>query len=73
MASKVSEPVPAVAQRSPAPERNADSDVFDKRPTEAQLSRLATWLYPLIVYKLRNEIRQGRERSGLLTDTYRRW
>ena len=73
MATKGSEPSPAATQPSPAPLNSPDNDVFDKRPTEAQLSRLASWLYPLIVYKLRSEIRQGRERSGLLTDTYRRW
>lgn len=73
MATKGSEPAPPLGQPAPVPERRVERDMFDRRPTEAQLSRLASWLYPLIVYKLRNEIRQGRERSGLLTDTYRRW
>jgi hypothetical protein len=30
-------------------------------------------MYPLISYKLKGELREGRERAGLVTDHYRRW
>jgi hypothetical protein len=44
-----------------------------KRPSDADLSNLSRWLYPLIRYRLRGELREDRERAGLLTDHYRRW
>ena len=44
-----------------------------KRPTEEDLSNLSRWLYPLIKYRLKGELREDRERAGLLTDHYRRW
>jgi hypothetical protein len=46
---------------------------FNSRPSEADLAKLARWLYPLISFRLKAELRQNRERAGLLTDTYRRW
>jgi hypothetical protein len=51
----------------------AHASPFATRPDEADLSKLARWLYPLISYWIRAELREGRERAGLLTDTYRRW
>jgi hypothetical protein len=49
------------------------SSLFAERPDDADLNRLARWLYPIISYQLRAELREGRERSGLLTESYRRW
>ena len=43
------------------------------RPSDDGLTRLTEWLYPLLSYKIRGELRDGRERSGLVTDQYRRW
>lgn len=43
------------------------------RSEEHELSELANKLYPLITDKLRRELRDIRERAGLLTDSYRRW
>jgi hypothetical protein len=44
-----------------------------ERPPDADLDRLSSWLYPLIRFRLRKELREDRERAGLLTDLYRRW
>ncbi len=57
----------------PAKTPNAPQRMFDKRPDDADLHRLASWLYPLISFKIRGELRTDRERAGLLTDSYRRW
>jgi hypothetical protein len=43
------------------------------RPSDEDLSNLSRWLYPLIRYRLKRELREDRERAGLLTDHYRRW
>jgi hypothetical protein len=43
------------------------------RPTDEDLTNLSKWLYPLIRYRLKRELREDRERAGLLTDHYRRW
>lgn len=43
------------------------------RPPDADLDRLSGWLYPLIRFRLRKELREDRERAGRLTDLYRRW
>jgi syndecan 1 len=51
----------------------AQPNPFAERPDDADLSRLARWLYPILSYQLRAELREGRERSGLLTDNYGRW
>jgi hypothetical protein len=59
------------AERGPSDPREAS--VFAKKPSDTDLSRLARWLYPLISYRLKGELREDRERAGLLTDTYRRW
>lgn len=44
-----------------------------ERPDDADLSNLSRWLYPFIRYRLKGELREDRERAGLLTDHYRRW
>jgi hypothetical protein len=62
---------PVQPAAAPAPEE--PSTLFAERPDDAELNRLARWLYPIISYQLRSELREGRERSGLLTDTYGRW
>jgi hypothetical protein len=46
---------------------------FVERPSEPDLARLARWLYPIISYRLKGELKEDRERAGLLTDSYRRW
>jgi hypothetical protein len=43
------------------------------RPSDADLDNLSRWLYPLIRFRLRKELREDRERAGLLTEHYRRW
>ena len=43
------------------------------RPSAEDLSNLSKWLYPLIKFRLKNDLREDRERAGLLTDNYRRW
>ena len=53
--------------------RQGDDGVFSSRPSDKDLAKLASWLYPLISFKLRRELRSDRERAGLLTDSYRRW
>jgi hypothetical protein len=44
-----------------------------KRPSDQELHNLSYWLYPFISHRLKGELREGRERAGLLTDSYRRW
>ncbi len=43
------------------------------RPSDEDLSNLSRWLYPLIKYRLKGELREDRERAGLLTNHYGRW
>ena len=43
------------------------------RPSDHDLNNLSRWLYPLIRYRLKGELREDRERAGLLTDHYSRW
>jgi hypothetical protein len=43
------------------------------RPSDEDLSNLSRWLYPLIKFRLKSDLREDRERAGLLTDNYRRW
>ncbi len=61
-------PEPQVPE-SIEPPQNKDME----RPPDADLDRLSSWLYPLIRFRLRKELREDRERAGLLTDLYRRW
>jgi len=66
---------PPVAGPSAPPPSHPDDEhgPFSERPSEAELSNLTQWLYPLISYRLKGELREGRERAGLLTEHYRRW
>jgi hypothetical protein len=43
------------------------------KPSDTDLSNLSRWLYPLIKYRLKGELREDRERAGHLTDHYRKW
>ena len=47
--------------------------LWASRPSDTDLARMARWLYPFITFRLRGELREGRERSGMVTDTYGRW
>ncbi len=61
----------SAAQPVTAPE---DQDGhFANRPSDQELTNLSLWLYPLIRYRLKGELREDRERAGLLTEHYRRW
>lgn len=75
---------PAAPQAAPAPAPQAGPPAagaapqgqpgqFSSRPSDQDLSNLTQWLYPLISYRLKGELREGRERAGLATDNYRRW
>lgn len=65
-------PVAAAAPPGSAA-HDPDAGPFSKRPGDKELEKLAAWLYPLISFKIRTELRDGRERAGMLTDTYGRW
>ena len=52
---------------------DAKDGPFGKRPSDNELANLSYWLYPLISHKLKGELREGRERLGMITDHYRRW
>ena len=65
---------PAVAGPPAAPQGPDESHSgLMERPSEEDLSNLSRWLYPLIKYRLKGELREDRERAGLITDHYRRW
>jgi hypothetical protein len=79
-------PAPAPVQRAdplpaqpPANQAQASTGqdgqgaLFANRPSDQELTNLSRWLYPLIKYRLKGELREDRERAGLLTDHYRRW
>jgi hypothetical protein len=79
-------PAPPSVQRAdllpaPAPAGPAEAGAgqggqggpFARRPSDHELTNLSRWLYPLIKYRLKGELREDRERAGLLTDHYRRW
>jgi hypothetical protein len=72
---RAEEAVPAVAPApTPAatnPEENTQASM--NRPSDEDLTNLSRWLYPLIRYKLKGELREDRERAGMLTDHYGRW
>ena len=53
-------------------QRSVDSSPFSSRPSDKDLANLASWLYPLISFKMRRELKTDRERAGLLTDLHRR-
>jgi hypothetical protein len=50
-----------------------DAGPFGKRPSDKELANLSYWLYPLISHKIKGELREGRERLGMITDHYRKW
>jgi hypothetical protein len=55
---------------APAPAEGGGSMT---RPSEEDLSNLSRWLYPLIKYRLKGDLREDRDRAGLLTNHYGRW
>jgi hypothetical protein len=57
----------------PATAPQVPTSAFATRPSDQDLTNLSRWLYPLIKYRLKGELREDRERAGLLTDHYRRW
>jgi Domain of unknown function (DUF4157) len=58
---------------SPASPSRPNKSLWPQRPSDTDLARMARWLYPFITFRLRGELREGRERSGMVTDTYGRW
>jgi hypothetical protein len=65
-------PSSATATQTTVPPSSESSALPKQRPPEDQLSSLVEWIYPLISYRIRGELREIRERSGLITDPYRR-
>jgi hypothetical protein len=66
--------VPLLGQAvAPATPPQLPARPFASRPSDQELTNLSRWLYPLIKYRLKGELRDDRERAGLLTDHYRRW
>jgi hypothetical protein len=65
----------ALAPRNQPPSTGQDEPAgpFSTRPSDRELNNLSRWLYPLIKYRLKGELREDRERAGLLTDHYRKW
>jgi len=75
----------AAVQRAPEPARHDEGakaapdehighkSLWPERPASDDLERLAKWLYPLISFRMRGELREGRERAGMSTDSYARW
>lgn len=59
------------AGQSPPPAPPASD--WSTKPPDAELTRLAQWLYPLIRYRLRGDLLADRDRAGVLTDLYRGW
>jgi hypothetical protein len=66
---------PTLPDPGPAPTGPAlvDTGAPMARPSDQDLTNLSRWLYPLIKYRLKGELREDRERAGLLTDHYGRW
>jgi hypothetical protein len=58
---------------APVTAPHARTNPFATRPSDQDLTNLSRWLYPLIKYRLKGDLREDRERAGLLTDHYRRW
>jgi hypothetical protein len=72
------EEVPEQNIQSAVPQANeavgqGESSLWASRPGDEDLEKMARWLYPLISFRIRAELREGRERSGMLTDSYGRW
>jgi hypothetical protein len=57
-------------QTPPQPPESVDAS---PKPSDRDLANLSKWLYPLIKFRLKADLREDRERAGLLTDNYRRW
>jgi hypothetical protein len=67
-------PAPPPVDQAPAGTgQDGQAGQFAQRPSDQELTNLSRWLYPLIKYRLKGELREDRERAGLLTDHYRRW
>jgi hypothetical protein len=64
------EAAPVPIQAPPVPEGPRD---FSTKPSDEYLAKLVRWIYPLISFHIRSELREQRERAGLLTDSYLRW
>jgi hypothetical protein len=47
--------------------------MWSGKPSEKDLADLARWIYPLISYRIRQELREGLEKRGLITGSYGRW
>jgi hypothetical protein len=60
------------AKPPPSPSDGLRS-LWPNRPSETDLEKMARWLYPLISYRMRSELRDGRTRTGDTTDVYGRW
>jgi hypothetical protein len=60
------------AKPPPSPSDGLRS-LWPNRPSETDLEKMARWLYPLISYRMRSELRDGRARTGDTTDVYGRW
>jgi hypothetical protein len=59
---------------APSPQEPAQApSPFSQRPSDQELHDLSHWLYPMISHRIKGELREGRERLGLITDHYRRW
>jgi hypothetical protein len=59
--------------KPPSPVPDDNRSLWPRRPSETDLERMARWLYPLISYRMRSELRDGRARTGDTTDVYGRW
>ena len=64
---------PAAPPAHAVPPEPATPTTAMPRPSDEDLSNLSRWLYPLIKWRLKSDLREDRERAGLLTDNYRRW
>jgi hypothetical protein len=72
-AEEIAPPVAAAAPAPPEAKPGDQGHAAMPRPSNEDLTNLSRWLYPLIRYRLKGELREDRERAGLLTDHYRRW
>jgi hypothetical protein len=64
---------PAPTNQAAATGQAEAAGPFSTRPSDHDLNNLSRWLYPLIKYRLKGDLREDRERAGLLTDHYRKW
>jgi hypothetical protein len=69
-------PAATTATTEPAtgtPANAATTGHFATRPSDEELHNLSSWLYPEISHYIKRELREGRERLGMITDHYRKW